>query len=53
MNFVPDDIEMLFSVIDNSNINVDDVKRETQIDECLVKVLTIALMAGLIIHPNY
>ena len=34
---------MLFSVIDNSNINVDDVKRETQIDECLVKVFDYCL----------
>ncbi len=43
LDFVPDDIEMLFSVIDNSIINVDDVKRETQIDECLVKIFDYCL----------
>ena len=37
-SYVPEDIEMLFSIIDNSCIDVNDVRRETQKDECLLKV---------------
>ncbi|GFS26157.1 polyprotein [Elysia marginata] len=36
--YVPEDIEMLFSIVDNSCVNVDDVRRETHKDECLMKV---------------
>ena len=38
LSYVPADIDMLFSIIENSVVNACDVKRETQKDECLVKV---------------
>ena len=38
LSYVPEDIDMLFSIIENSFVNACDVKRETQKDECLVKV---------------
>ena len=38
LSYVPEDIDMLFSIIENSLVNARDVKRETQKDECLVKV---------------
>ncbi|GFR76469.1 polyprotein [Elysia marginata] len=38
LNYVPDDVDMLFSVIDATSVDVCDIKRETQKDECLKKV---------------
>ena len=35
LDYVPDDTDMLFSIIDSSNINVSDVKIEAQRDGCL------------------
>ena len=37
-NYVPEDIDVLFSIIENTNVNVDDVQKETHKDECLIKV---------------
>ena len=36
--YVPEEIEILFNVIDNSPVNVDDIKQETQKDESLKQV---------------
>ncbi len=38
LSYVPEDVFVLFTIMDNSNINVNDIKRETQKDECLIKV---------------
>ena len=38
LSYVPEDIDMLFSIIENSFVNACDVKRGTQKDECLVNV---------------
>jgi len=43
LSYVPEDVDMLFAIIDNSNVNIDDVKRETQKDECLMKVYKFCL----------
>ncbi|RUS80768.1 hypothetical protein EGW08_011491 [Elysia chlorotica] len=37
--YVPEDIEMLFSVIDTAGLNVDDVVNAARSDECLKQVL--------------
>ncbi len=38
LSYIPEDVFVLFTIMDNSNINVNDIKGETQKDECLIKV---------------
>ena len=42
-SYIPEDIEMIFNVMENSFVNVNDVKRETLTDECLMKVYEFCL----------
>ncbi|KAK3769860.1 hypothetical protein RRG08_036909 [Elysia crispata] len=42
-SYIPEDIEMIFNVMETSFVNVNDVKRETLTDECLMKVYEFCL----------
>ena len=38
LNYVPEEIDYLFAIIENTPVNVSDIQAETHKDECLIKV---------------